>query len=281
MSQAWKTTMTSVMKPSGTFCRKMKVRPVIAWPPKNSGWVKASPMKLPIGSTSSLIIEAISDALVRRKRGSGIAQHPVEKLEAQQTQHALAHPALVGVDVALEAAIDRDEQEEGDGQREQVGQAVELEAVEQLDRRADQPLRQRHIGGQERGGIARILEAATLDRAVDDLLGQVEAHEIEGHRCYDDEQHPELIATRIHPDVFEKVRLDLVQGIPPARIFLSSRICPPCFHVSRLCAAVPGLAASGVPSVVPVPLSRRADATIAGKMLGKSPCMTSIPFFSL
>ena len=40
------------------------------------------------------------------------AQHPVDELVAQAAQHALAEPALVGVDVELERAVDDDVAEE-------------------------------------------------------------------------------------------------------------------------------------------------------------------------
>ena len=49
----------------------MKNIAVNACPPRNSGVISASPMKPPSGSTSSLIMVAISAALTRRKRASG------------------------------------------------------------------------------------------------------------------------------------------------------------------------------------------------------------------
>ena len=44
----------------------------------------------------------------------GKAQHPVDQLEAQASQHAFAEPPLVQVDVELEEAVDDHERQEGE-----------------------------------------------------------------------------------------------------------------------------------------------------------------------
>ena len=44
------------------------------------------------------------------------AQHAVEQLVAQAAQHALAHAALLGVDLELEDAVDDDEHQEEQAQ---------------------------------------------------------------------------------------------------------------------------------------------------------------------
>ena len=59
-------TMTSAIEPSQTLCIMMKISAVSAWLSRKAGWMKASPTKLPIGSTSSLIMLATSAGLTER-----------------------------------------------------------------------------------------------------------------------------------------------------------------------------------------------------------------------
>ena len=49
----------TAMRPSHTFWTMMKTSAVIACSPRKTGVMKASPMKPPIGSTSSLMIVAV------------------------------------------------------------------------------------------------------------------------------------------------------------------------------------------------------------------------------
>jgi hypothetical protein len=51
--------------PSVKLCSTMKAIAVRAWPPRNTGVTKASPMKPPTGSTSSFTMLAISAGLAR------------------------------------------------------------------------------------------------------------------------------------------------------------------------------------------------------------------------
>ena len=62
---------TTTMMPSSQFCIMMKMIAVSAWPPRNIGCTKASPMKPPSGSTSSLIMVASSACLTLRKWAGG------------------------------------------------------------------------------------------------------------------------------------------------------------------------------------------------------------------
>ncbi len=130
--------------------------------------------------------------------GRGEPQDPVDEIEADPPQQPLAEPALVGVDVELEEAVDDDEQQEDGAQcveRLHARQRKALEYLETADARqpeaeVEKPLRR-----------ARLLEALALDRPVDDLLRQVEGHEIGDHRDGDDQQNPELLLARVGPDV--------------------------------------------------------------------------------
>ncbi len=62
----WITTIISARRPSHVFWAMMKISAVKAWAPRKAGWMKASPMKPPIGSTSSLTMLAISAGLADR-----------------------------------------------------------------------------------------------------------------------------------------------------------------------------------------------------------------------
>src|SRR5437870_2783203 len=118
MMTPWMPTMKAARMPSQKFCRMMKNSAVAACRPRKAGWTKASPMKPPKGSTSSLIIVAIS-------------------------------------------------------------------------------------------------EAFTLNRPVDDLLGQIERQEIGRHRHEDDQQYPNLLLARMRPDIFGEI---LIHNYEDARV---------------------------------------------------------------
>src|SRR5262249_30676111 len=120
------------------------------------------------------------------------AQYPVDQLEADAPQHALAEPALIGVDVELEEAVEDDQPEEDQAQRHQHLQAVELKPLEYLHMAYEWEI----IGDMHeglRGAFA--LESLALDRAVDDLLRQIEGQEIGDHRDGHHRQNPELLET--------------------------------------------------------------------------------------
>ena len=66
MRKAWPNTTAAATRPSQMLCTMMKAMAVKARPPRNAGAMKASPMKPPSGSTSSLIMVAISACLSLR-----------------------------------------------------------------------------------------------------------------------------------------------------------------------------------------------------------------------
>ena len=136
-------------------------------------------------------LDALEDA--RRE-----PQDPVDELEADAPEHPLAEPSLEGVDVEFEQAVDDDQQQEDAAQRKQHAGAVELNPGEQVH--VAEP-RQVEAQAHEGLGGARLLETLALDRAVDDLLGQVERHEVGDHRHGDDEQDPQLLAPGMLPDI--------------------------------------------------------------------------------
>ena len=66
MMIACRSTIDSAIEPSQTLCAMMKTSAVSAWLSRKTGWMKASPTKPPIGSTSSLIMLATSAGLTAR-----------------------------------------------------------------------------------------------------------------------------------------------------------------------------------------------------------------------
>jgi hypothetical protein len=113
------------------------------------------------------------------------AQDEIEQVEAQPPQHALAHPPLHRVDLELEPAVQDDQAEEQDRQREEVGDAVQVEA-EQALHRVDRR------------------EGDALDRLVDDGLRQVEREVIDHHRRDHQRHDQHLIALAVTQDEAEK-----------------------------------------------------------------------------
>ena len=71
MSKVWTIRIASVTRPSAQLCNMMNSSAASAWPTRKAGVAKASPMKPPSGSTSSLIMVAISELRTRRYCGNG------------------------------------------------------------------------------------------------------------------------------------------------------------------------------------------------------------------
>ena len=90
----------------------MKTSAVMACIPRKIGVMKASPMKPPIGSTSSLTIVAVSEDLTVRRASGRKAQHHGEQVEAHAPEHPLAQNSLGDVDPVLERPVDDDEEQE-------------------------------------------------------------------------------------------------------------------------------------------------------------------------
>ncbi len=126
------------------------------------------------------------------------SENPVDQLETDTPQHPLAEPALVGVDVEFEEAVQHHERQEDKAERHQHLKPVELQALEEFDMPD-----QRNVEGDVHEGLrgVRILEAITLDRPVDDLLRQIEGQEVGDHRDGNDSQDPKLLQPRVRPDI--------------------------------------------------------------------------------
>ncbi len=137
------------------------------------------------------------DAAKARQRE---AQDVVEEPIAQAPEHALAHPALHGVDLELEPAVEHDQAEEDDRQGEQVGQALEVHA--------------------EPVGDRVLLEGVALDRLVDDRLGQVERQVVDDHGRQHQRHDQELVALAVTDDEAEEtaVHWALLPCFPPVRL---------------------------------------------------------------
>lgn len=67
----WTSTIPTVSTPSEGLCNTMNNSAVSACPERNTGWTKASPTKPPMGSTSSLMIDATSEGLALRAASGG------------------------------------------------------------------------------------------------------------------------------------------------------------------------------------------------------------------
>src|SRR3954469_21761214 len=206
--------MIAICTPSSTittidrrkFCIMMKMIAVAAWPPRNIGATKASPMKPPSGSTSSLIMVGSSACLTLRKCIGREAQDAVVQLVAQAAQHALAHAALLGVDALLELAVHHDCGQEHEAHDDQVLELVDLEAVEDADDLAGEDRREVELPHQERDGVM-VLEGVAGDAVVDDRLRHRQRHEVENLREHHEHQDQELLGPAESPDVGEQISL--------------------------------------------------------------------------
>src|SRR3546814_2822714 len=83
------------------------------------------------------------------------AQDAVGQLEAQPPQQALAQAALAGVDHQLEQAVDEDQCQEAEAERQQHVRLRQLHAVPQLYRLAEDRIGERQVERQERLGRPR------------------------------------------------------------------------------------------------------------------------------
>src|SRR5262249_29943823 len=134
------------------------------------------------------------------------AQDAVVELVAQAPQHALAHAALLGVDALLELTVHDDGGQEDKAHDHQIGQLIDLEAVEQADHLARQDRRKIEFPYQERNGRA-VLEGGALDAVVDDRLGHRERQEVENLGEHHQAQDHELLWPAVSPDIREQIAL--------------------------------------------------------------------------
>ena len=127
MTHACTATMPTAIAPSQKFCTTMKTSAVSR--------LAAEQRRLHEGVADEAA-ERLDLVLDHGRDFGGLdpledagreAQHPVDELEADAPQHALAEPALVGVDVEFEQAVDDDQEQEDAAQRKQHAGAVELE----------------------------------------------------------------------------------------------------------------------------------------------------------
>ena len=94
----------------------------------------------PSGSTSSLIMVAISDCLTRRIWSKGNRRMRSAQLVAKTAQHALAHAALARVDRALEQTVDQNQAQEHEAEPQQHVRLLELETLKDRDGLAEEHL---------------------------------------------------------------------------------------------------------------------------------------------
>ena len=134
------------------------------------------------------------------------AQDAVVELVAQAAQHALAHAALLGVDALLELAVDHHGGQEDEAHGHEIGQLIDREAVEQMDVKAAEEVRQAEI---DRAPLddRRVLEGVARDAVVDDRLRHAERQEVEDLRKDDEDQNDDLLGSAVAPDVGKQISL--------------------------------------------------------------------------
>ncbi len=166
---------------------------------------------------------ALDSTELRRRE----AQDTVDQLVAQLTEHALAEPALVEVDVIFEEAVDDDQEQEGGRQHDQRPDTIEVEPVHEFDEtvRLD-GTGHRNLDLEIMLGRRRLLEALGLDRPVDDIFGQIEHQEVERHRGQDDEQDPDLLLPGLVPDIAKEASLHTLRLSSPRGSFWASMLTP-------------------------------------------------------
>ena len=128
--------------------------------------------------------------MVQRK-----AQHALVELVAQAAQHALAELPLFDVDVQLEPAVDQDQRQKNRAQHQQIGDLIELQPE------------------------IRLREMLAGDRAVDDLLGQIERLVKKREREQGHDDDIDLLA----PAVAQDEPVD--RGFEPVRSARAATIC--------------------------------------------------------
>jgi len=111
------------------------------------------------------------------------------RAKAENSEHASAA-------LPIETRVGAQQEHKTEGKQRLL--AVELKTGKELDLSKE---RQIIVQLQEWPGRVRLLEAATLDRAIDDQLRQVEGHEIRDHRKHDDHQYPDLLLPGVFPDI--------------------------------------------------------------------------------
>ena len=106
-------------------------------------------------------------------------QQTVGQLVTQTPEHALAEPALGSIDHELEAAVDADQREESEAERQQKARLRQLQPFEQQDGLAGHRLTERQMNASEKAGVVDGVETLSLNALIDDLLRQIQGQEIE------------------------------------------------------------------------------------------------------
>ncbi len=184
-----------------------------------------------------LVLDHAGDLARLHLRHAGLpeTQDAVDELIPDPPEQAFAQEALLGVDDVLEEAVDDDEREKGQAERQQHRQPFQRNAVRKLDRAVERNLQRQGHEGLRGAGPG---EALALQGTVHDLLGQVECQVVGDHRDDDDEHHRELFAARVHPDVtkdvrFHRARLADTHDCRPARPAHRSVLSPVCAAFDR------------------------------------------------
>ena len=115
MTTACTSTIASAARPIQKLWIMMKRSAVPACVARKTGWMKASPMKPPIGSTSSLIMLAASAGLTVATSSGRKRRSSANRSKRMPAQHALAQDALGDVDQYLKAPLIEDEDQEPAG----------------------------------------------------------------------------------------------------------------------------------------------------------------------
>ena len=117
------------MRPSQTFCTMMKNRAVSACMPRKTGVMNASPMKPPIGSTSSLMMVAVSDDLTVRK-ASGVNRSTMAN-RSKRMRRSMRSPStpLATLIQYLNAPLMMTKNRNSAGEAQQQPDAADLEAL--------------------------------------------------------------------------------------------------------------------------------------------------------
>src|SRR3546814_4826199 len=102
------------------------------------------------------------------------AQDAIGQLEAQPPQQPLPQATLAGVDHQLEDAVDQDQSQEAEAERQQHVRLCQVDAVAQAHGMAEHRLAEGQVEREEWLRRPRLVEALALDTFVDDLLRKVQ-----------------------------------------------------------------------------------------------------------
>src|SRR3546814_2162247 len=113
---------------------------------------------------------------------------------------------LAGVDHQLEDAVDQDQSQEAEAERQQHVRLCQVDAVEQAHGMAEHRLAEGQVEREEWLRRPRLVEALALDTFVDDLLRKVQREVVERQGSQNDQQDGHLLAPAVTPDIFKDVR---------------------------------------------------------------------------